>query len=204
LEYQDKTIFFQDYLPENKNEQLANLLKFEQSSPALWNKLILRTLYTRPDCRVPEGLNYMEDRHVMVRLFFFAQKIVKVNKAFYHYVQYNVNSITKTKNRMHFDNVILFWLLLDTFIKQHHEYNKFEQIIGTTKTQNKIQLMIGTNSSNLRKEYSNIFQEEEMKHRKEFKKVERLMLFLVRNKFYNFAQLLRFLLVFKNKYLKFR
>jgi len=199
-EYPDKSIYIRDIIDVNTKKNFSELLKQENTYSCLWNKLITKDLYFRKDCRIPDGLNYTEDLHVLLRLYYFAEKIVKVDQALYHYVQYNMNAITKSKQRMHFENIIFMWNKLDLFLKEHNEFEKYSHIIELKKVQNKVRLMIDTNSCELRKEFADIFKEEERNHISYFRRGERLMLFLVRKKCFLLAQLFHNLFVFKNKF----
>lgn len=198
LEYTYKTVICEDYLSENNSEHLGDLIKFDRCSPSLWNKLIKKELYERNDCRVPDGLNYFEDRYVIVRLFYYAKKIVKVDEAFYHYVQYNSSAITKSITRMHFENVIAFWSDLEDFFKDHNIYDNYKSIIGMSKIQNKASLLIATNSYELRKEYANMFNNEWFTKNTKLKNGEKIMLILVKKKQFRLAGLLRKMIAMKN------
>jgi len=199
LEYADKTILISDYLPEGKKNQLNQLLQFDKSTPALWNKLIKSSLYKREDCLVVDNMNYYEDRFVSTRLYYFAEKIVKVNEPFYHYVQYNLNALTKTIKKMHFENVLLFWNSMDDFFRVQNEFDYFREIMVLPKLQSKVRLMIDTHSSELRKEFAGIFSEEEKQAFNQLKTGEKFMLLLIRYKLFFLAQLYHKLLVLRNK-----
>jgi glycosyltransferase involved in cell wall biosynthesis len=200
MEYSNHTNYVIDYVSDNENEHFKDIIRNEQSHSFLCDKLVLRHLYELPECRVPDGLNYYEDRHVATRLFYFAKKTVKINRAFYHYVHYNTNAITKSKDRMHFENVIEFWTLLDSFLIEHGEFDKYKDIINISKVRSKIVLMFDTNSSKLRKEFGTMFIGEQLKCNEYLKTGEKLMLFFVNNKLYFLAQLYHNLLLIKNKY----
>ena len=124
-DYGKKRVIVNDFISKDKEINIHHMIINDISYAYLWNKLVRRELYERKDCRVPEGLNYLEDRHVMTRLYFYANKISKVDKAFYHYVQYNNESISSNKDEMHFENVIRFSNLLDDFLKENHLYEKY-------------------------------------------------------------------------------
>ncbi len=124
---------------------------------------------------------------------------MKVNAGFYHYVHYNTQAITKLKNRMHFENVVLFWNLLDEFLIKYNEYDKLLPITDKAKIESKDRLMIDTHSSELRKEIATIFYEEETRCLNQFKRGEKLMLLLIRYKLFGLAQLFHFYLVQKHK-----
>ena len=104
IEKSDKTDYFYNYISTENEENFKSILLDQNTSSSLCSKLVRRYLYELPEIRVPEGLNYMEDRHIMTRIFYFANKIVKVDHAFYHYIQYNTHSITKLKNRRPAEN----------------------------------------------------------------------------------------------------
>ncbi len=199
MEYSGHTEIVVDNLSKNENEHFADIILNDHSHTFLCNKLVRRELYVRPDCRVPNGLNYYEDRHIMSRLYYFAKNIVKINQAFYHYVHYNSLAITKNKTRMHFENVVTFWNLFDDFLREHNEYEKYESILALPKAQSKVRLMIDTHSTKLRKEYANIFLDEEKRCFSTFRQGEKLMLTLVRYRLFGLAQLFHNLLVWKNK-----
>jgi glycosyltransferase involved in cell wall biosynthesis len=198
-EYSDKSIPFYDIVYDTIEENRYSILVNNKVCHALWNKLIRRSLYLHYDCTIPLGLNYGEDRHALVRFFYFAQKIVKVNEALYHYVQYNSNAITKRKERMHFENVLTFWKLLDEFLLKQKEFEKYRNALELTRVQNKVRLMIDTHSSKLRKEYAYMFSEEEKRHINYFKRGEKLMLLLVRYRQFWLTQLFHNLLLIKHK-----
>jgi len=198
IEYSKSSKISIEYISDNKEENFKKVILHDLISSSLCNKLVNRNLYMREDCRVPENLNYCEDWHVTVRIFYFATKVVKVNQPFYHYVQYNVNAITKTKNHMHFENVVRFWSLLDDFLREKNLYEQYKPIMAFPKMKAKVRLMIDTNTSQLREEYADIFKDEEKKCISQFTKGERLMLFLVRNRLFFFAQLFHKYLVLKH------
>ena len=199
IEFLNESILVEEYLSPNSEDHFIDFIKYDQSTASLCNKLVKRELYLRDECRFVEGLDYLEDRHVLTRVFYFAKKIVKVNRVFYHYIQYNKNSITKTKNSSHFENVIQFWALMDAFLKEQNIVEKYRENIEIPKVESKVRLMVDTNSSELRKKYANMFYSEEIHHLKHFKRGERLMLIFVRYKLFPLAQLLHNYLIFKHK-----
>lgn len=202
LEYSVKSIISKEILSENPSDHFLDMIRNQKVNAFLCNKLIKRCLYLHPECRVPLGINYFEDRYVMTRLFFFTTKIVKLDGAFYHYTQYNTNAITKNKGRMHFENVVQFWTDLETFLKAHQVYEKFKSDLEFPKVQSKNRLMQDTRSSQLRKEYAHLFRDFEMKYLKFVKRGERMMMLLVRYRLFIFAQWLQQLSMQKKKWLK--
>ena len=199
IEYAGKTNIKSEFVSTVKEENIKNLIEHDLLSSSLWNKLVKRSLYMITECRVPENLNYCEDWYVMIRLFYFSGKIAKVDQPFYHYVQYNTNAITRSTIRMHFENILLFWNSLDEFLREHNLYEKYKPILLIPKTHSKIRLMIDTNSCQLRKEYANMFLDEEKQCIAHFTKGEQLMLYLVRFKLFFLAQMFHKYLVLNNQ-----
>lgn len=71
------------------------------------NKLIRHSLYTSNNIDFPDSIDYGEDGYAISRLLFYAQKVVFIPEAFYHYC-YNPASITSHRfQRKHFD--ARFW-----------------------------------------------------------------------------------------------
>jgi glycosyltransferase involved in cell wall biosynthesis len=199
FEYPDREVVIHEQVSDNPADYFPDMLINEKTHSFLCDKLIRKDLYTHPECTVPKGLNYFEDRYVMTRLCYFAKKISKVDKAFYHYVQYNSQAITKNKTAMHFENMSRFWKGLDEFLISKNEYDKYAKMLELPKVQSKISLFIDTHDSALRKQYRLLFFEEESRCLQHFHRGEKLMLLLVRYRMYWLAQLFHQLLVFKNR-----
>ena len=197
LESEAKTVVVHDYVSEQTKDLFREFMQFDRCITVLWNKLIRRTLYQKPDCRVPEQLNFLDDKHVIARIYYFATKVVKVDKAFYHYNKTNPIAITQTRTKSHFEDVLLFWRLFDTFLKEHAEFNKYKFFINKQKVKSKVSLLIDTDSYSLRKEYADMFYEEEKTVINEFKAAEKLMLLLIRNKMFILAHLFHKVLIIK-------
>ena len=62
-----------------------------------WNKLIKRELYIKNDLWYDEKIFLLEDVEILMILSYYAKKIGKLNKAYYHYIQGNNNGSQKAK-----------------------------------------------------------------------------------------------------------
>jgi glycosyltransferase involved in cell wall biosynthesis len=71
----------------------------------VWNKLVKRSLYVEHAIRFPDGFGMGEDM-TMIKLFAFAQKVVYVPTALYHYVQSNTSAFTKNASELHLSQVL--------------------------------------------------------------------------------------------------
>lgn len=198
VEYNNRSEYISDIIPDNKEDYLTAIVRNSDTGVSLWNKLYRRELYEREDSRVPSGLNYMEDRHVTTRLYYYANKITKVNQNLYHYVKYNPNAITKSKGKMHFENLFQFWNLLDQFFIEKN-IQGCDSLTDHSKIQGKVNLLIQSQSCKLFKEYGWLFRDIEMKYIRDFRRGERIMLFLVHYKLFTSAHLFAKLLRFKNR-----
>lgn len=77
---------------ENSGACISALMS-EKMHGAVWNKLYKQSLFSENRISFPEGRDMWEDLYTNIRLFYFAKQVVYLPKTFYHYVQYNVNSI---------------------------------------------------------------------------------------------------------------
>ena len=194
-----KSQFIQtDIVVENRDDNFRNMLINNVCQGYIWNKFIRRTLYELYDCRVPEGLNYLEDRYVITRLYFYANKVIKINNAFYHYNRTNENSIISKKNKTHFENLILFWASLDDFLKENNIYDKYSDLVEYLKAHSKVGIITQTHSYRLRKQYAWLFRDFEMKYISRFRFGEKLILFFTHYRMYALAQLTHCLIWLKN------
>ncbi len=58
------------------------------------NKLVKRSLYTHNDILPYEGLNMWEDNGIMMRLFYYGNKLSQIHGSHYHYNRSNINAMT--------------------------------------------------------------------------------------------------------------
>ncbi|MBS5037704.1 MAG: glycosyltransferase family 2 protein [Fusobacterium sp.] len=82
---------------ELKKENYIENIFLSKSYPCVWNKLIKTELYKKNKIKHPEGIALGEDLAVIPQLMYYSKKIIKLNKAYYHYIQ-NIFSITKKYN----------------------------------------------------------------------------------------------------------
>lgn len=98
-DFDDGRIFYK--IDQNKNKKIEKIQAIEnifiKNYPCIWSKLIKRELYIKNNIIHPSGISLGEDLAVVPKLFYYSDKIIKLNKAYLHYIQHN-NSITKKKN----------------------------------------------------------------------------------------------------------
>lgn len=111
--------------------------------PSIWNRLIKTCLYKQYNIRYPDGINMGEDLATSPQLVFFSKKIVKIDSAFVHYIQYNKNSYTKnisTKGVSDLKNVVK--ILFDFFEMQGE--SELLQAINIRKSITKCVILINS------------------------------------------------------------
>lgn len=89
--------YINESLEENSNSCIKAFLKGELIG-SLWNKLYRRTLFLDNKISFPNGLNMSEDLRVNIQLFYFAQKIKYLPKAFYKYYKGRSDSVSSLSN----------------------------------------------------------------------------------------------------------
>ncbi len=87
----------QDNIVEVVKEKGIENIFLLKSYPCVWNKLIKTELYKKNKVQHPKGISLGEDLAVIPKLMYFSKKIIKLNKAYYHYIQ-NPLSITSQNN----------------------------------------------------------------------------------------------------------
>lgn len=139
LEWSNRKTIFNQTFSENKDIMIKQILRIE-ATPSIWNKLIKRSLYTVNNIKTLEGVNYGEDLLVMPQLIYYANKIAKIDKTLYHYIQSNPNSYTQffsEKNIL--DLKVVFTELESFFIKNKIE--GIQQDIKIGKAKKKIEMI---------------------------------------------------------------
>lgn len=119
----------QKYVKQNYNTDKVSYVSMilrGEALPTVWNKLIKKDLYTNHKISAVPGVNYAEDLSVVPKLCYYAAKIVKVDKAFIHYVQYNTTSYTKGLSEKSLKSLLKAYEVLTDFFstKPELEYRK--------------------------------------------------------------------------------
>ena len=81
----------------------------------VWGGIHRRSLYEEHQLQSPQGVTYCEDFHLIVRLCYFARKVVNVHRPFYHYrqqegsVMHNLNKKTERDEQWVYQDIIRFF-----------------------------------------------------------------------------------------------
>lgn len=130
----------------NNKVDFIQLMLSASTMVGLVNKMIRRSLYIKNNIRSFEGINLGEDFITTPRLVYFSNKIVKVNKPLYHYIQTNANSYTSNLNKKNIDNVIFVLNYLTTFFQEKDDFELYEKAILQGKINKKIELIFNSKS----------------------------------------------------------
>ena len=99
-DFKEKKILYRidQNINELNNVECIKNIFLGKGYPCVWNKLIKTDLYKKNKIEHPQGVSLGEDLAVVPRLMYYSEKIAKLNKAYYHYIQ-NPLSITKKYNK---------------------------------------------------------------------------------------------------------
>lgn len=116
----------------------------------LWLFLVRRSLYTANDIRFIEGMNMGEDMMVMMKLFTCTTIVSSLQEPLYHYVQTNVNSLTKSYSPEHIAQVTANVYEVEKYIGNWDTGKQWKQYIGFLKLNIKLPLLITDDESRYR------------------------------------------------------
>lgn len=115
----------------------------------LWLFLVKRDLYERCHIRFIEGMDMGEDMMVMGKLFLIARKVVILHTPLYHYMQTNLQSLTKKHSKKNILQLTANVEALEKYV--HMEYgNIFDKDMQFLKLNIKLPLLISDNIVNYR------------------------------------------------------
>lgn len=137
----------------NKVEFIKSILSGKEST-CVWNKLIVRRLYTENNIKLEEGRNFGEDFSVVPQLLYYANSIGKVQKAYYYYYQGNTNAYTKNFSGHNVESLKVVFENLETFFRSKHDYLLYEESILQGMIRKKIEFFVSSKFENWATLYS--------------------------------------------------
>lgn len=156
-DYNNKIIYRKD---QNTNIEIDKTIAIEKiflggGYPCVWNKLIKKDLYEIYGIKHPKGIGLGEDLAVTPKLIYYSKKVVKLNHAYYHYIQ-NDLSITKIKNENKLYEIFKVLKMNEEFFKDKDEIKLF---IDLLKINNLSSWLFNTKYNFNNKEYVKILNE---------------------------------------------
>lgn len=142
FDYPDKHIAWSFYdWNKQGNDGLKEYISF--SWTCLAGSIQKRSLYFDNGLRSPEGINYCEDFHLIVRLCYFAKSIAKVSQPLYHYrqqgssIMHNLNKKTEADEQWVYADII-------NFFQEQGIYNEFKKCMAWRSLKASQELILDT------------------------------------------------------------
>jgi glycosyltransferase involved in cell wall biosynthesis len=200
IEKRNSKEYHHDFVPDNNSDYFIYILKNEVCYGYIWTKLIRREFFELPDCRFVDELCWLDDWFALIRISFYAKKIIKIDKSFYHYNRTNINAQTAQRTEWHFKSCIVFFQKLEDFLQNKKIFEKNFDIFDFLKVDFKVLLITHINSYKLRKKYAYLYRDIEMKYINNFHfKSEKLILFFTHYRLFLLAHIVQRLLALKIK-----
>lgn len=121
--------------------KFVNLLVSSQATPSVWNKLIRTSLYKDYGVQNIEGINYGEDFYIMPQLVSNANRLSKIDKPLYHYMQTNPNSYTQYFSEKNIISIKKVFINLEDVFSKHQNSKEILQSIEIGKSKKKIEMI---------------------------------------------------------------
>lgn len=198
---QGENIYVPQNIPKDNIGCIKKILEGELHG-ASWNKLIKRDLYTTHNINYTPNVNYLEDVLFNVKCFFFAKKIVHLNKAYYYYNKDNDNSITSSINESKINSINESISLIHQFLQLQNLNSVSENELNILKLNQK-SWFISSNKNHTTKKIWALYPESRKKILNTKKKLYMKILLLTSSYgLYRLSALMLKLFVFLNKKIK--
>ena len=132
-EHLKRTIVRKQACPDNSIGSIKKMLSGDLHC-GVWNKLVKREIYQANDIHFPNGINMWEDVLTTIPLFYHASKIVYLPEAYYHYVQYNPDSYTKSMKESSLQDLIVVVKRLEFFLEVNNLQTLHRDLCNTKLT----------------------------------------------------------------------
>lgn len=154
-EYPKSNIYCSQQLSGKKEYFLEQILRGKLHN-GLWNKLIKKDLYENLSFLWTENINMWEDVSIIPRLFYYADKIITIPEALYHYSQINDNSYTHTLNEQSLNNVLEATHILEKFFYDKEDIYQKDMLYLKLRAK---QILLHSCLPNQRAKYKHIYSE---------------------------------------------
>lgn len=113
----------------------------------LWGSMQKKTLYDENKLKSPDGINYCEDFHLIVRLCYFAKSIAKVSLPLYHYRQQEYSIVHNLDKKTEADEQYVYADIIN-FFKEQRVYNEFKKCMAWRSLKATQELMLDMKTFN--------------------------------------------------------
>lgn len=107
----------------------------------VWSKLVRREVFIHNNLYPFEGINLWEDNGLMLRAFYYVNKISAIKDSAYHYNQANINAISVSYGRQGIEQMIKCAMLLDEFYSNKQDSERYTKTVNALKFLAKINLI---------------------------------------------------------------
>lgn len=107
-----------------------------------------KSLYDSHNLHSPIGISYCEDFHLAVRLCYFSDKIIHINKPYYNYRQQQMSIVHNLNKKSEEEEQ---WVYQDTikFFKEHGVYDEYRKTINWRVLKSTQELLLSPSSHSL-------------------------------------------------------
>ena len=116
----------------------------------VWLFLVRRSLYQKNNIHFTEGMDMGEDMMVMMKLFDCAKTVGSLHRPLYHYIQTNVNTLSKTYSPEHIAQVTANAYEVERYMNDCYPEKQWESYICFLKLNIKLPLLITDDDSRYR------------------------------------------------------
>jgi glycosyltransferase involved in cell wall biosynthesis len=115
----------------DKTDLLKQHIKAWDSIEAMWQLFIRRSLIENHRIRFAEGINASEDHLMMIKLYFYANSIVNMEKPVYYYRIDNTQSVTHVNPKAFHDSMYKGMDNAINFLKENRAYETYRDEVLT-------------------------------------------------------------------------
>ena len=202
LEYKDRSLCNKEFTSDNFEDRMREIILNEHTNGYLCNKLVLKDLYLRSNCFPPKSMRYLEDLYIVTRLYFNAKLIIPIHKAYYHYVKYNVNSITNSDFHKLYKSHKLYWKLQEEFYKKNNLETTYASEISSNKTLSYLNLIFRIQNISKYINFGKEINQLNLQPNTKLKIGQIIILYSLNKKLYILSFLILKIIQYKNKHLK--
>lgn len=148
LQWKKSTKYIHQSFSSDREVYIEMLLN-SSAMPAIWNKMFKRDIYLKNRISAIEGVNLGEDFSVTPKLIYHSKNIVKLNKAYVHYVQYNEESYTKKISEKNIQDILVVINHLNKYFSKIPESSKMLSALKTGKLKKKLEFIKNIDSNRL-------------------------------------------------------
>ncbi len=105
ISWADRELYHTNIVSATKIGRIKDFLQ-DKRQGYLWCQLIRRLLLVDNHITSDEGIDFAEDFNLSCKMYYYAENVAYVPKAFVHYVQYNMSSYVKSMGRKSLEDII--------------------------------------------------------------------------------------------------